>query len=209
MNLIFLPFINEVAGADTSAVFEAMCNLVLNLAELCCIYAVLVVAIAIARNFDCIEWQLVTRLVPPGSPELCHGLETLEVFLLIADIAFALIPQETFDGIAHERVKHAIVHHHLSVIISVVDRSKSVGISLENLFWQPSLDTASAPRAVDDAHRDVEQIGKSACKEIADSAETLGILRFADFPFASHLILWDKGIGLWYCCKAYGFLVLA
>ena len=152
------------------------------------------VAVTVAWQFDGVHGQRIVALTPHLAPKACHGLETFNVFFLAAYIRFSLVPEESFHGVACQGIEHSVEHDHLAMIIRIVNRVQSVGIGEQDFLGQPSFYTTASPRAVDDAHGNIEYLGQSLGKKVTASREIDGILWFADLPSARHAVLWLQGI---------------
>ena len=112
---------------------------------------------------------------------------------MTADVRLALIPKESADGIAGQRVHHGVVHRHRTHVVGQFGngflRKVDVGIGLQLLARGPALDAAAAPRTVDDPDRDIQRPRKHLGEEIGRGAAPRGGGRREFIPGARDAIL--------------------
>ena len=187
MNVTLFAGEDQIVGRNHTAAGDQLLRPALRLAQI----GRQPVAVTERRDLDEIERQFTQPPLrtPPGH-HISHPCSILRV---TADVRLALIPKESADGIAGQRVHHGVVHRHRTHVVGQFGngflRKVNVRIGLQRLARGPALDAAAAPRTVDDPDRDIQRPREHFGEEIGRGAAPRGGSRREFVPGARNTLL--------------------
>ena len=169
MDIAKLVRLHQIVGANHAAVGNQLLRPALRFAQV----GRLPVAVLEGSDLDVIERQVVLR--PQSAPQRYHIGQPRGVIHVASDVRFALIPEESTDGIARHGTEHGIIHDHRTQVLRDAGDSLfgqvDVRITTQHFAAHPAFDAASAPRAVDDADRNAEHVVEHFGEEVTRSGE--------------------------------------
>ena len=186
--------LHQIVGADHAAVGNQLLSPALRFAQI----GRLSVAVLERSDLDVIERQVVPP--PQSAPQRDHIEQPRGVIHVAAGVRFALIPEESADGIARHRTKHSIIHDHRTQVLRDAGDSLfgqvDVRITAQHFAAHPAFDAASAPRAVDDADRNAEHVIEHFGEEVTRSGEFRRSSGHAGRPASGRPVLRHIGCGM-------------
>ena len=116
VNLVGFVWSDEVVGADATCILDDFVGCrVLCFAKECTACAFCAAITSPRSDFSQIEWELVVEWMGLCfaeflAPHIHHRVEASGMVLVLTYIGFALIPDESLDGVVAERVEHSVIH---------------------------------------------------------------------------------------------------
>ena len=186
MNLSVLVRIDKVVGADNSAAWNLLCQIVLHLPEAGT--GSTVATVEPWSQLGKIDRAFASLVFPP---DIDQSTEPFGVGVVFADIRLSLIPDEASDGVISYRIIHSVVHDgHVRIVppglllLAALCVIVYVAISADNFLRQPAFNSGSAPVAAQKADRYVQSLVQQTCKIPGSGTEPSCTLRIAQFPFS-------------------------
>src|SRR5262249_20972141 len=119
-------------------------------------------------------------LAPDTAPAADEGLLLVTIFQAVANIALALIPEDTAHRKWLQRRDHAVVH-----------------LARRGFRHRPRLDRRTAPRAVDQPDRHAQLLLNARTEVVQRGREPADRVRLARLPRRLDVLRWLVGLDLW------------
>ena len=195
VNLRCFVGLHEVVGANHRAVRYQRLGIELGLAEESAVHAVGIPVVCKGRDFHEIERQV--GVVPELPPVLDHRRQPFGIRIRVPDVATALIPSESSDGVAVRGVEQSVVHNHrlevLGPFLAPGLAQVFVGIGLEDFLREPAFHARAAPGATDYPHGNLQGTLEREGVVVGRCAKPLRVVGRRQFPLSPGVFLRSRG----------------
>ena len=159
---------HEVIGADTADMGQPARDIPLGLTQEGGFVAG-DVAVVEGTDFYLIEGEV--ALSPALTPSGDEIGQTVGILVVMADIGFALIPDEALERIALDGMDHTVVAHDGRIGLALAERGLvllEIGVAAANLGGCPGLDSGAAPAGGNHADGYLQRVDERGAEEVAD-----------------------------------------